>query len=47
MLKKYSLLGFSKVIKKIKVIKKPKTSREAFEKNARRDVFGFLITNKF
>ena len=34
-------------MKKVEVIKKPKTSQEAFKKNAWRDVFGFLITFYF
>ena len=47
MLKKLLIVRFFKGDQKIQVFKKPKTSREAFEKNARRDVFGFLITYNF
>ena len=45
--KNYALCIFSKVIKKLKVKKKRKTSDWAFLKNARLDVFGFFITHHF
>ena len=45
--KNYALCIFSKVIKKLKVKKKRKTSDWAFLKNAWLDVFGFFITHHF
>ena len=42
MLKNYALCTFSKVIKKWKVMKNPKTSNRAFFKNAQSDVFRFF-----
>ena len=45
--KNYALCIFSKVIKKLEVKTKMKTSDWAFLKNARLDVFGFFITHHF
>ena len=47
MLKKLILVRFFKSDQQNLSYQETKTSQEAFEKNACRDVFGFLITYKF
>ena len=46
MLEKLCRFFSSEVIKKLENIKKIRTSRPAYEKNAQRDVLGFMITQK-
>ena len=45
--KNYASCIFSKVIKKLEVKQKKKTSNRAFFLNAQSDVFGFFITSRF